>query len=198
VDSKPHRDYLGEKAVRDMALFTDAVMSELRRAIPDESVARQAIGSVQALSSQIAWLGGPGDFDVSETLAKILGHLLWETMSEPRRLSQVRIEVRDGDLDAAARAILPHAQDIVDRKVFIVWELSGFSSPGHIVDMMVDHPKLESIGYVLFRYKWQTMLHADRATDAAKSVLQDLSDLVTGYLGISEDSTGRRAMREQA
>jgi len=187
VDTKPYRDYLGEKAARDMAAFMHAVETELLKAIPVTSPGYSALRDAGALSSQVAWLGGPGDFNVKETVAKILGHVLWAKEGENRLLPLVKLSITNGSLDDAVEAVLAHEQAILDKKIFIAWELSGFSHDGHIGDMMLGHPRLEALGYVLFRYKWQTMVHLDRASAQAKRVLEDLAALTRNFSGATED-----------
>lgn len=181
VDTKPYRDYLGGKAAQDMAAFKQAVEAELLRAMPATSPGYSALCNAGALSSQLAWLGGPGDFDVKETVAKILGHVLWAKEGETRLLPLVTLSITNGNLDDAVEAVLAHEQAILDKKVFIAWELSGFSQDGHIGDMMLGHPRLEALGYVLFRYKWQTMVHLDRAKNEEKEVLRNLYELTMRF-----------------
>ena len=184
VDNKPDRDYLAVHALRDETGYINAVESAVLRQRDPDAPLRHGLAHARALAADTAWLGGPGNADVHNTLYRMLGHALWESLDEPRQLSYLKISIQDGKLDSARETLVRHAQAIADIRVFILWELSGVDRAVHIVDLIVDDPELEPIGYMLFGYKWQTMLHLDRAAAEAKMALTEMREGIGRILNI--------------
>lgn len=194
-DNKPQRDYRANgRGLEDERHCMENFHADLIRRFPASGSFRQSLERIEVLSMDTAWLGGPGHADIRQTIFLMASHVLWQRLGDGCRISHVEIRIENGDLDSAKKTILHYAQDVIDRRVFISWELSGFPRSGHIGDMLVADEDLEAVGYVLFGYPWQTMLHLDRATEEARTALTEMREGIGRILNIENMDSVRPAV----
>ncbi|MCB5190866.1 hypothetical protein LG198_09020 [Methylobacillus arboreus] len=178
------RDYAGERGQQDLANNIQAFAAVLLRKYTQHASYSGSLQNLQVLNKQTAWLGGPGNADVMHTIFMNLGASPWMKLGKYPPFSAITITITHGNLDNVA-AELARIPEVIERNLFIIWELYGFPhGGGHIADLLVNHDRFEAIGYPLFRYQWQAMVHRDLASDTAQRILDDLSRMIAEILHV--------------
>ncbi len=175
------RDYAGAQGQQDLSNNVAAFGAAIMRRYAQHPIYAHSLQQLSALDKQTAWLGGPGNSDVMHTIFLNLGATPWTKQGNYPPFSSIHITIQDGNLDTAEEA-LANILAAIERNLFICWELNGFPQGGHIADLLVNHPRFEAIGYPLFRYQWQAMVHRDQASAKAQQVLDGLCKMIAEML----------------
>lgn len=175
------RDYAGTQGQQDLSNNVAAFGAAIMRRYAQHPIYAHSLQQLSALDKQTAWLGGPGNNNVMHTIFLNLGATPWTTQGDYPPFSSIRITIQDGNLDTAKEA-LANIPAAIESNLFICWELNGFSQGGHIADLLVNHPRFEAIGYPLFGYQRQSVLHQDIASKNAQIVLRNLYQMMSELL----------------
>jgi teichuronic acid biosynthesis glycosyltransferase TuaG len=179
------RDYGSDRSQRDLNNNAAAVEAELLHRHPDTIAALGGLNNLDTLSRNIAWFGSPANQSSRQGLFLALGPTPWKALETSPHPVPLDIVIERGDINSATDAIARIPQAIADSAP-ITWRLSGFPRATHICDVLVNNPRFEAIGYQLFRYHWQAMIHIDRADDEVRAAFFDLLEMVREIL------TGKR------
>ncbi|MCB5188962.1 hypothetical protein LG200_13210 [Methylobacillus caricis] len=180
IDEKM-RDYIGEQGQQDLCTNIQAFAKVILDRYGSHPSYGDSLQQLHLLNKQTAWLGGPGNADVMHTMFLNLGASPWMKLGKYPAFSAIKITIPHGNLDLVA-AELAQVPDAIEHNLFIHWELYGFPQGGHIADLLVNHPQFEAIGYPLFRYQWQSMVHRDIASEEAQQVIDSLGQMVAEVL----------------
>ncbi|MFJ5446645.1 hypothetical protein ACIKP9_10445 [Methylobacillus methanolivorans] len=175
------RDYAGTQGQQDLSNNVASFGLAIMRRYAQHPIYAHSLQQLSILEKQTAWLGGPGNSDVMHTIFLNLGATPWTKQGNYPPFSSIHITIQDGNLDTAEEA-LANIPAAIERNLFIFWELNGFPQGGHIADLLVNHPRFEAIGYPLFGYQRQSVLHQDIASKNAQIVLRNLYQMISELL----------------
>lgn len=176
------RDYESQRGQQDLTNNIEAFADGLRRRYAQHPGYAASLGKLHTLSKQNAWLGGPGNHKIMQTMFMLLGGSPWARQHEYAPFSTLTIRIEHGDLESASEALARIPQAIRD-DLFIIWELSGFGPEGgHVADLLIKHDAFEALGYPLYGYQRQAMVHRDLANASAQQVVDDLYQMTREIL----------------
>ncbi|MCB5185803.1 hypothetical protein LG201_11380 [Methylobacillus gramineus] len=172
------RDYSDQRGQQHLKNNIKACASGLLRKYAQHAAYSSSLHNLQALNKKTAWLGGPGSTKVMPTIFLNLGASPWGQQHAHAPFSILTIHIQHGDLESAATE-LARIPDAIDQDLFIMWELSGFGPEGgHIADLLIKHERFEALGYPLFGYQRQAIIHRDLASKSAQQVLDDMCHMI--------------------
>ncbi|MGY1489057.1 hypothetical protein ACW4YW_06530 [Methylobacillus pratensis] len=168
------RDYSDQNGQQHFKNNIEAVAASLLRQYAQHPAYSHSLNNLQSLNKKVTWLGGPGSTKLMPTIFFNLGASPWTTKNTPTPFSTIRIRITNGDL-ATASEQLARIPEAIKHDLFIIWELSGFGPEGgHIVDLLIKDVRFEALGYPLFGYQRQAMIHQDLASSDERRTIENL------------------------
>lgn len=173
IDEK-QRDYdsarVSNSIRHNVCAFQASVLSRYKSRKP----IMQSLVELSQLNRTLAWIGAPNTRDSWHSLYRTIGAVFWsnhETPLQPifKRLSITKIDLENGDLDTGA---LLHELD--QKFVFLDIELTGFSKPEHIANILQRYEHHVELGKLLQSYPWQSMVHTDFVSADVRAIHFDL------------------------
>lgn len=192
VDEKA-REYQGDRGKEDLVTNVRAVRSALLNRYTFRGTIGTSLKNLHQLSRDAAWLGGPKTMDIHHSIFRALGSTSWDELDSHPGFTFRTIAIHDGKLEEREGEILELVDEITQKNIFIEWELSGFTSPAHVCDLLLRDPRFREVGELLYHYQWQSSIHKDHATREAREIFSDLALVLRDVLNV-ESGPGSRAL----
>lgn len=182
------RDYADQNGQQHFKNNIAAVATALFSKYAQHPAYGKSLNNLHTLNRKVAWIGGPSSTKLIHTLFFNLGASPWVKYNAATPFSTMTIRITNGDLETAAES-LSSIPEAIKNDIFIMWELSGFGPEGgHIADLLIKHDRFEALGYPLFGYQRQAIIHRDIACNSAQHIIDSLCQMLTEL--ISESASG--------
>jgi|SanBayMetagenome_1026888.scaffolds.fasta_scaffold01043_3 glycosyltransferase involved in cell wall biosynthesis len=190
VDDKP-RNYSDDKSRNDRIVNVDAVVETIRKKW-DKNLIGKSLEYLSSLRRYVAWIGHIGAISPWQAIYLILGATPWSGSIFPKSLNFRKICLTAQQLNSENFSFDPGEllKEIEDREIFLEWELSGFETPEHIVELLSKTKSSRTLSNFLSKYPRISMIHVDKAQPEEVSAVFDVIVLIKECLMYYSVHTG--------